>query len=328
MVDDEPAVAASLDEEALLWVERFAQGRGRRADVAALKQWMARSAAHAEAFDRVSRVWTSLAPVGQQLAARGLIARVASQPSAHAERPALGRRAFLGGALAASVAGAAAIILRPPLDLWPSISELAADYRTRPGEQRHVALPAQVSIEMNTRTSVAIRAAGSEAELVAGEVVISASGQEKSYFVLRAGAGRIVGTGASFNARIDGDAVCVTCTSGEMRVELDGAVLPLGVGQQVIYSDRGVGKPVSVDPAVVTAWQRGVVIFEATPVADVVAEVNRYRPGRIVLTNHDLGRRVFNARLRIENIGNVVRQIELAFGAHATHLPGGIVLLG
>jgi transmembrane sensor len=69
-------------------------------------------------------------------------------------------------------------------------------------------------------------------------------------------------------------------------------------------------------------------VFEATPISEVIAEVNRYRPGRIILTNNGLGRRLFDARLRIENIGNVVRQIELTFGAHARELPGGIVLLG
>jgi transmembrane sensor len=88
------------------------------------------------------------------------------------------------------------------------------------------------------------------------------------------------------------------------------------------------GAPIKVDSAAVTAWHDGIVVFESTPVTDVIAEVNRYRPGRIILTNRELGRRLFDARLRIENIGNVLRQIELTFGARATELPGGIVLLG
>ena len=61
---------------------------------------------------------------------------------------------------------------------------------------------------------------------------------------------------------------------------------------------------------------------------EAIAEINRYRPGRIILTNAALGARIFNARFRIENIDGVVGQIQQVFGASATSLPGGIVLLG
>lgn len=321
---------SSLDGEACEWVERFARGQGRRADVAALKQWMARSSAHAEAFDRVSRTWMSLEPVGQKLAAKGLVSRRQRRQADAAAllHAGIGRRAFIGGALAASAAGATVMVAHPPLALWPSWSELAADVRTDPGEQRRVTLADQVSIDLNTRTSLAMRSAGAEAQLIAGEALISSPPQITAPFTLLAADGRVVATGARFNVRIDDGAVCVTCLAGDVRVEQRMSGLSLPAGQQVRYSGRGMGQPITVDPAVVTAWQDGIVVFESTPVADVVAEVNRYRPGKIILTNGDLGRRLFDARLRIENIGHVVRQIELAFGAHATELPGGIVLLG
>jgi transmembrane sensor len=83
-----------------------------------------------------------------------------------------------------------------------------------------------------------------------------------------------------------------------------------------------------IDPAAVTAWQHGLVIFRSAPITEVVAEINRYRPGRVILTNAELGRRELNARFRIEDIDRVVGQIEQVFGAHTTTLPGGIVLLG
>lgn len=85
---------------------------------------------------------------------------------------------------------------------------------------------------------------------------------------------------------------------------------------------------VAVETSQVTAWLDGVVIFRMTPVSEAIAEVNRYRSGRIILTNQELGRRLFSARLRIANIGQAVVRIEQVFGARATSLPGGIVLLG
>jgi transmembrane sensor len=77
----------------------------------------------------------------------------------------------------------------------------------------------------------------------------------------------------------------------------------------------------------VTAWQRGLLVFDATPVAEVVEEVNRYRPGRIVLMNNDIGRRSLTARLRIAEADRIVMQIVHIFGAKPTPLPGGIVIL-
>ena len=64
-----------LDDEAYEWVARFIAGQGSRSDLAALRQWVARSQAHAEAFERVSRTWTSLGPVGETLSAVGVISR-------------------------------------------------------------------------------------------------------------------------------------------------------------------------------------------------------------------------------------------------------------
>lgn len=329
MIDDSRHGFSQLDDEAYEWVARFAGGHASRVDLAALKRWMARSAAHAEAFERVSRTWESLGPVGQKLAAAGVVSRqFPQQHETKAVRFSSGRRAFLGGALAASMAGVGVMVARPPLELWPSWSELAADYRTNAGEQRQITLADDISIDMNTRTSLAVNRASAEAQLITGEAMVATPPKALAAFTLLAADGRIVATNARFNVRVEGPSARVTCVAGDVRVEQRAAILALPAGQQVLYSADGIGKPVTVDPVTVAAWQNGIVIFQSTPITEVIAEVNRYRPGRIIVTNKELGRRLFNARLRIENIGRVVAQIEQAFGAHATELPGGIVLLG
>jgi len=223
------------------------------------------------------------------------------------------------------------MVIDPPMGLWPSWSELVADYRTKPGEQRRLTLADHVSVELNTRTSIALRAnggSGSDIELITGEAVISTTAKMAGLVTVMAGNGRIVAAAARFNVRYYDLSVCVTCLEGEVRVERLATVLPLSAAQQVVYSDRGIGSASAIDLAAVTAWQQGLVIFRSTPITDVIAEVNRYRPGRVILTNAALGRRQLNARFRIEDIDQVVGQIEQVFGARATTLPGGIVLLG
>jgi transmembrane sensor len=324
--------AARLKQEAYEWVVRFVSGEAGPAELAALKEWSARSPAHAEAFDRARKVWNAFDPARrQQLVERvsGVhvsAARAASAPG----RSRLGRRAFIGGALAASAAGAAVMVARPPLDLWPSLSELTADYRTKTGEQRQVVLANNVSVELNTQTSIALRPSGDSAdriELVWGEAMISAPDSSMPFTVLAAD-GRIMASKARFNVRYIGPSVCVTCLEGDVHVEQRTVATQLSAGRQVIYSDRGIEAPVAIDRTVVTAWKDGIVIFDGTPVSDVVVEINRYRQGKVILTNAALGRERFNARFRIENIDRVIVQVAQIFGARTRTLPGGITLLG
>jgi transmembrane sensor len=319
-----------LDREAYDWLARFAAGGAQPADLAALQQWAARSPAHAAAFGRASRLWQAAGPAGQELA----VETASSDRAAIARaRTRLRRRTFLGGgALAAAAAAAALMVAHPPLELWPSWSELDADYRTGPGVQRRIALSDRVSIELNTRSSIALLSTGARVdgiELIAGEAAIAVVPGTGKAFTVTAANGRTTSAGdARFNVRFEDQTVCVTCIAGNIEVEQGSAAVPLSAGRQVRYSARGMKAAIPIDPALVTAWQEGVVIFQSTPVAEVVAEVNRYRPGRVILTNAALGRRLFNARLRIRDIDRVMGQIAELFGARETLLPGGIVLLG
>src|SRR5262249_54013498 len=154
--------------------------------------------------------------------------------------PAMARRAFLGSALAAAAAGATiAMVRNPPLRLWPSWSELAADYRTNTGERRELTLSDGVSVEMNTQTSIALRSSSEgvdHIELVNGEAMIQTPPNSGPFTVLAAD-GRIVADIARFNVRLESQSVSVTCLEGNVRVECLTSAVPLLEGRQVIYSN-------------------------------------------------------------------------------------------
>jgi transmembrane sensor len=63
------------------------------------------------------------------------------------------------------------------------------------------------------------------------------------------------------------------------------------------------------------------------PLVDVIEEVNRYRPGRIVVTNSELGRRVVNGTFRRDQLETFIAQVQRLFGAKVTTLPAGLLLL-
>lgn len=232
--------------------------------------------------------------------------------------------------MAASLVGGACLAARPPLGLWPSLSELTADYRTDIGERRNLAFANEVSIEMNTRTSLALAQTGTDArqiQLVAGEIAITTGIAEASPFVVVAANGRSSATRAMFDLRHDAQGVSVTCLEGEVVVECQNGRAALKARQQIAYGDKGLGDIATTDGRVVEAWRQGLLVFDNQPLSQVIPEINRYRRGRIVLMNEEIGRLPLDATFRIDRIDEVVPKIAHIFNLKARTLLGGVVLL-
>jgi transmembrane sensor len=305
-------------DQAMAWVMRLTSGQATAEDAEALQRWRDESAAHRQAFAEAKLLWETLGPAAKEIAQRG---------ESGAARG-INRRVVLGGAIAASAGAGVYLGMKPPFDLWPSVEELRADYRTGTGEQRQLALSEGVSLLLNTQTSidVAPMSSGSRGiELIAGEAAITASAAAP--FVVAAADGRASASVARFDIRRDGPAVCVTSRDGAVEVSRHDRAVTVPPGHQVTYDSRGLGPVAPVELAVATAWQHGMLIFRHEPLSYVVAEVNRYRPGRIILLDQKLGARDVVANFHLDRIDEVVDHVVAAFGAHATFLPGRVVLL-
>ncbi len=335
-------------EAARLWLLTLTSGRATEDDAEAFRAWLGADPRHEAAFAEAKRLWLALGPAVQEEAA-----------AAAARRPRLaGRRAFLGGAVAAS---AAYLALRPPLGLWPGLGELGADYRTATGEQRRVALGDALEFEMNTQTRINVRSApgdGAVIELAAGEAEIRvgrapasqpAGGASESPArpaallpaeariepalaaaapaQVVAGAGRITAREAVFNLRYLGGQASLCCLSGSVRLAHAQGEFDIGAGQELRYDDARVLPPAKVNTEAVTAWRRGWLVFDRVPLADVVDELNRYRRGRLVLMNRQLAQRRVQARVSLTQVADAEQLIRDAYGAEVTRLPGGVVIL-
>ncbi|QUS40042.1 DUF4880 domain-containing protein [Tardiphaga alba] len=313
----------ALEGEAQAWLMRLTSGDATAADARALKAWCGRSAAHARAFAEANLLWDRLETAARLPAVAPVTTHLASQ------RGVPSRRWFLGGAIAASVAGAGYLVARPPMELWPSPQELAADYRTRTAERREIAMGEGVTVELNTRSSLNISPRSSERqiELIAGEAAISVSSMQTGALTVRAAGGLVHAADAQFNLRCDAGRSVVTCHRGALVVEYAGRSADLRAGRQLAYADGVVGAAVTVDPAIVMAWRDGQLVFRQTPLAEVVDEANRYRNGRIVLMNEALGRRAVDARIAINRVDDLIALVREAYGAKVTSLPGAIVVL-
>jgi transmembrane sensor len=316
----------TVKRQAIQWLSLMSSGRATEADARALIQWCREDPEHEKAYANASLVWDMLTSVAQRA-----LRQMAEQPAIPARaRHALGRRAFLSGAVAASACLASYLALRPPLGLWPSLSELIADVHTGPGERRRVAVADGIGVELNTRSSLSFRT-GTDGdhriELISGEIVVAAGPQAAGSCSVIAGDGRVVARNASVDVRYDGAEVRVTCVDGTVHVERGSEAVTLAAYEQVVYGERGISGIGAGDPATVTAWQDGLLIFREKSLARVIDEVNRYRSGQIILLRQDLGRHVIDASFRLDHLDNVITYLRQAFDARITELPGGIVLV-
>ena len=289
-----------LHGEARDWLVLLTSGQATVADAKALRQWCAQSPEHAQAFEQAKRLWQQLTP-----------ALTEAQAPRH-----FGRRAFLGGALAASAA-----LVMVHISVPGGFAGLGADYHTAVGEQRRVDLREGISLELNTQTRISRREQG--IELLEGEVEV----QVAQPLTVQAGAGWLSASQARFNVRNTDHSVCVTCIEGWLAVEVQGRSVRLDSGRQLTYDAAGLGPVVTVDTDAVIAWREQVLVFNNATLDTVIDEINRYRPGMLVLLNRELGKRRVQARFSLEQLPGVALLIRDAYGAKCTELPGGVVLL-
>jgi len=306
-VEAETRPDAQLQNEAHDWLIVLTSGRATVADGQALRVWCEQSPEHARAFVEAKRLWHELESAAQQVVTPRRF----------------GRRAFLGGAIAASAA-----VFMVGQGMPGSFAGLTADYRTDVGEQRAISFGDGLTLELNTQTRLNHRTLPEgmqNIELLSGEIEITAVSQVSVR--VQAGTGWMAAQGARFNVRAEGGNICVACLEGALQVNVQGQLVGLSPGRQLTYDARGVADTQAFDPAVVTAWTQQMLVFNEATLAHVIDEINRYRPGMLLLLNRELGRRKVQARFRLDQLSNVASLIRDAYGAKCTELPGGVVLV-
>lgn len=329
-------IAEALGREADAWVMLIASGRATRDDARALRLWRARSASHEDAYVQAASLRRSVLVAAAQIRVDEAAASVdegqassrAASSIATATSRGVSRRHVMRGAIAASVAGTVITLTGAELGFWGQGPE--AEFTTRKGERRVIQLAGGAQVDLNTATRLSRRPdLGARAvELFDGEMTLSAPLRDGNAFMILAGSGRtMTADGGRVALRCEDDAVSVTCLAGRAVVQMGAAERLIMPGQQLRYDDGGLGQLVAINPAVVTAWQRGVLVFRRARVGDVIAEIERYRDGRIVIANPTLADRRIDGTFPIGRVEAIFEQLRSVYGASVRHLPGDVVVL-
>lgn len=316
-------LTATPEEQATAWVLRLASGQATVADANAINLWREASETNRKAFAEANLLWDKLGTAAKTIAEQ----QKQDQVQFRINKPINRRAAF--AAVFGTAAAAGYFLVRPPLHLWPSSGEWMADFRTGIGEQRKVTLFNTVSVTLNTETSLSKGTEGDGSErilLISGEAAFSTPPLTHR-LIVETRDGIITTYGADFQVRNTESTVCITCLAGQIKIRHAQKLVTLERDQRVTYNDRNIQQVETTDPVTTTAWQRGMLVFDNAPLADVVKEINRYRSGRIILLNQDQAQHPVVATFRIDQLNLAIGHLEKVFNLKAKTLPGGVTVL-
>lgn len=289
----------AMADTAARWFARRRQGLRPQED-AEFSAWLEADPEHRTAYDGMTRAWeiAGAAAVEPAIAAmRSEALMLRSEPRRRS--PLLG--AGIAAALVAMI-GAGSYQFLNQAGAPPSHTVQNTGMRliqTAVGERSTVTLEDGSVVTLNTASRLQVRFAAGRRDVVllAGQALFQVAKDHSRPFVVTAGDRQVVAIGTEFEVRLDKREVRVALLEGRVRVEpiarKDGVsqsprMTPASVlepGEQLVAALSGRVSVRATDVGELTGWREGRVRFDETPLADAVAEMNRYSLKPIVITD-------------------------------------------
>ncbi|MFT4045629.1 MAG: FecR domain-containing protein [Solimonas sp.] len=179
--------------------------------------------------------------------------------------------------------------------LWCDPAYRHERYETAIGEQRRLALRDGSTVTLDTGSRLELSwHLRSRRAVLDGQALFDVARAAWRPFRVAAGDARVRVVGTAFNVReADGGAsTLVTVLRGRVAVRAaadGGDELLLGIGERARVRAGQVSAEARVDTARGLPWTQGRLVFERTPLRDVLAEIQRYRRAPLTLTEPRLG---------------------------------------
>jgi transmembrane sensor len=328
---DEDGVKNALERKAADWLVLHDRGFTAQQRVE-FERWLRADESHAEIYRELEETWSQL----------GRVREVASPVAGRTVPPRSRKPALIFTALAA--AAAAIFVAVTWLQPAARVELFATTASTGIGVMRKLPLPDGSTVQLNTDSEINVQftAAERRVRLVRGEAHFQVAKNPARPFIVSAGQVAVRAVGTAFDVRLRPQAVDVLVTEGKVRVNdlIDGRSLLaepsseapplLAAGQRVSIPVESAGKgTVASLPRVMVAtvpvaemsqllaWQSKRLEFVSTPLADMVAEFNRYNRHQLVIADPRLAERRFGGTFAAGDYDELVRLLEADFGVVA-----------
>jgi transmembrane sensor len=306
-------------EDAADWWVLLNDPAASRADRERFVEWLSESAVHVSEFLHVAQVHGALDRFTEwSLVERGEAVDTTVVPLRPMPPQARSRESTKRGTPSRYSVGriAAAVALLAAGVTWLLLFFGGQTLTTERGERREVNLADGSSVQMAPETRLRVSFDENERIIVLkeGRALFKVTRNPHRPFIVSAGNMRVRAIGTAFAVEHRAHDVLVTVSAGKVAVTSDSspaarsglpfaarseeqvAAIDLSAGEQIAVSGRATAASVrKVDSKRELAWAEGRLVFQRTPLSDVVAELNRYNRIRYRVTDYVLGRRPVSA---------------------------------
>lgn len=269
--------AASL--EAVEWLVRLQAGEVPPEVDAAWRRWREQDPGNELAWQHVegcmARLRSLPAPLAHGTLARAPLHARAREEARVTRRQSLALLAVFGLGTAGWLAGG-----DRQETIW------LADYRTGTGELRQIVLDDGTRVTLGTSTAIDVRFDARQRQLTVrgGEIMVAtAPDRAQRPFVVRTAQGSLRPVGTRFAVRQDAGHTRLGVFEGAVDIapeQLAGAARRVHAGEQASFTREQIGALEAL-PAGADAWTTGMLVAHEMPLSNFVAELARYRPGRL-----------------------------------------------
>ncbi|RMQ44551.1 FecR protein [Pseudomonas cichorii] len=281
---------------------------------ARFEAWLQADPAHAQAFGKARALWNSQ-PVRQAAASL-------QTP----RKPSLWQRARPHWKPLAT----AAVLLLGLFNFSDLPLRIQADHLTVVGERQRLQLNDGSKVLLNTNSAFSSHLNDKQrvARLYQGEAYFNVALDPNVPMEIEAGPIRMSANSSEFSVRyLDGEArvqvqrgaLDVSAIRGDSRVSL-------AAGDSVRVGPAGFGHRERLDPGKDLAWVEGRLIFDNSPLSEVLAELRRYYPGWIINTNPALDKVTVTGNYKLDNPLNVVRSLAQITSASVHEMPAVVLI--
>lgn len=299
-------IPQSIVEQAIAWHLKISASQRKASVNAKFEGWLAQDALHAEAYQRVNHIFQPIEYIDVKAAGKSIVSVLQAD-----------HRVGIGKNLRGIALGLTLFVsMGLGLQMQP-VKIMLADNKTAIGEIKTLTLPDNSSIIMNTNTAFDVQFDEHQRiiKLYKGEVFVEVSKDASRPFVVVTEHGDARALGTQFNVIIKPDLTHVGVV--ESKVEACHSpsyfndkirnlnhrhCIALQPNQGVNISNQSLGEVQEIDANAIAGWVSGAISFDNQPLTDVLAELQRYSPEKIVFSPAELHHIKVSGVLPVNNI--------------------------